>query len=112
MGAADYDGVAIDLEHGAIAVHQLPDLCRAHELGGALVRVAQGSVKDCKQALDAGCCGIIVPMVESAEQLVRIRNACRWPPASTRGVGFARANMFVRCSRITRRKRRRRCSWP
>lgn len=69
MGAADYDGVAIDLEHGAIAVHQVPDLCRAHELGGALVRVAQGSVKDCKQALDAGCGGIIVPM--AARQYAR-----------------------------------------
>jgi hypothetical protein len=33
MGRAGYDWVALDLEHGAIGVHQLPDLCRALELG-------------------------------------------------------------------------------
>ena len=33
MGQAGYDWVAVDLEHGAIAVHQLPDLFRYLELG-------------------------------------------------------------------------------
>jgi 2-dehydro-3-deoxyglucarate aldolase len=33
-------------------------------------------------------------MVESAEQLKQIRDACRWPPAGKRGVGFSRANLF------------------
>ncbi len=96
MGQAGYDWVAIDLEHGAIAVHQLPDLFRALELGGTLplARLAQGHSKDCKQALDAGAVGVIVPMVESAEQLIAVRDACRWPPAGSRGVGFSRANLF------------------
>lgn len=84
------------MEHGAIAVHQLPDLFRALELGGTLplARLAHGHPNDCKQALDAGAGGIIVPMIESAEQLVVVRDACRWPPAGTRGVGFSRANLF------------------
>jgi 2-dehydro-3-deoxyglucarate aldolase len=96
MGQAGYDWVALDLEHGSISIHQLPDLFRALELGGTLplVRVAQGAPKDCKQALDAGAGGIIIPMVESAEQLKTIRDACRWPPAGVRGVGFSRANLF------------------
>jgi 2-dehydro-3-deoxyglucarate aldolase len=96
MGQAGYDWVAVDMEHGAISVHQLPDLFRALELGGTLplVRLAQGHDKDCKQALDAGAGGVIVPMVESAEQLIAVRDACRWPPAGTRGVGFSRANLF------------------
>jgi 2-dehydro-3-deoxyglucarate aldolase len=96
MGDAGYDWVALDMEHGAIGVTQLPDLCRALELGGTLplVRLAQGTVRDCKLALDAGAGGVIVPMIESAEQLVAVRDACRWPPAGTRGVGFSRANLF------------------
>jgi 2-dehydro-3-deoxyglucarate aldolase len=96
MGHAGYDWVAIDMEHGTISIHQLPDLFRALELGGTLplVRLAQGHPKDCKQALDAGAGGVIVPMVESAEQLISVRDACRWPPAGTRGVGFSRANLF------------------
>ena len=96
MGQAGYDWVAVDMEHGAIAVNQLPDLFRALELGNTLplVRLAQGHPKDCKQALDAGAGGVIVPMVESEEQLVLVRDACRWPPAGNRGVAFSRANLF------------------
>jgi 2-dehydro-3-deoxyglucarate aldolase len=96
LGKAGYDWVAVDMEHGTVAPHQLPDLFRALELGDTLplARIAHGAVKDCKQALDAGAGGIIVPMIESAAQLDAVRDACRWPPAGTRGVGFSRANLF------------------
>jgi|TARA_Y100000294_G_scaffold68314_1_gene64693 2-dehydro-3-deoxyglucarate aldolase len=96
MGDAGYDWVAVDLEHGAISTHQLPDLFRALELGHTLplVRLAQGGSKECKQVLDAGAGGVIVPMVESKEQLEKVRDACRWPPAGKRGVAFSRANLF------------------
>jgi 2-dehydro-3-deoxyglucarate aldolase len=96
MGQSGYDWVAIDMEHGTISTHQLPDLFRALELGNTLplVRVAEGTEKDCKQALDAGAGGVIVPMVESACQLEKVRDATRWPPAGKRGVAFSRANLF------------------
>lgn len=96
MGQAGYDWVAVDLEHGAISIDLLPDLFRALELGGTLplARLAQGHPKDCKQVLDAGAGGVIVPMVESASQLQQVRDACCWPPSGTRGVGFSRANLF------------------
>jgi len=96
MGAAGYDWVAIDLEHGSIGVEQLPDLFRALELGNTLpmARLAEGRSKDCQQALDAGAGGIIVPNIKDAEQLKAVRDACRWPPAGQRGVGFCRANRF------------------
>ena len=96
LGQAGYEWVVVDMEHGAISIHQLPDLFRALELGDTLplVRLAQGKPKDCKQALDAGAGGVIVPMVESASQLISVRDACCWPPAGVRGVGFSRANLF------------------
>jgi 2-dehydro-3-deoxyglucarate aldolase len=96
MGSSNFDWVAVDMEHGAISHQQLPDLFRALELGGTLplVRVAEGTALSCKQALDAGAGGVIVPMIETAEQLINVRNACRWPPAGTRGVAFSRANLF------------------
>jgi 2-dehydro-3-deoxyglucarate aldolase len=98
MGNSGYDWVAVDLEHGSVSHHQLPDLFRAIELGNTLplVRLAQCDSRDCKMALDAGAGGVIVPMIETAQQLVRIRDACRWPPAGLRGVGFSRANLFGR----------------
>ena len=96
MGDSNYDWVAIDMEHGAISVHQLQDLFRALELGNTLplVRVANSHFKDCKQALDAGAGGVIVPMVKSADQLIYVRDATRWPPSGSRGVAFSRANLF------------------
>lgn len=96
MGASGYDWVAVDLEHGSISVTDLPNLFRALELGGTLpiARIAQGTLKDCKGALDAGAGGIIVPMIESAAQLQAVRDVCCWPPSGKRGVGFSRANLF------------------
>ena len=96
LGQAGYDWIAVDMEHGSINVAQLPDLFRAIELGGTLplARITESNIKDCKQALDAGAGGIIAPMIESAEQLNTIRDACCWPPAGNRGVGFSRANLF------------------
>jgi len=96
MGQSNYDWVAVDMEHGAISVHQLPDLFRALELGNTLplVRLAHSHSKDCKQALDAGAGGVIVPMIESADQLRKVRDATRWPPSGNRGVAFSRANLF------------------
>jgi len=96
MGQAGYDWVAVDMEHGAISIQQLPDLFRALELGNTLplARLAQGHPKDCKQALDAGAGGVIIPMVESAKQLEIVKSACQWPPEGNRGVAFSRANLF------------------
>ena len=96
MGQAGYDWIAIDMEHGAISHSQLPDLFRALEIGGTLplVRLSDGATKECKQVLDAGAGGVIVPMVETPEQLELVRSAICWPPAGTRGVGYSRANLF------------------
>ncbi len=96
MGQAGYDWVALDMEHGSMCVHQLPDIFRALELGETLplVRVANGDPMQCKQALDAGAGGIIVPMVTSAEEVHLARSACCWPPAGERGVAFSRANLY------------------
>ena len=96
LGYSGYDWVAIDMEHGSISIDQLPDLFRAIELGGSLpfTRLLKPEASYCKQALDAGSAGIIVPMIESSEQLEYIIDASSWPPAGNRGVGFSRANLF------------------
>lgn len=96
MGDAGYDWVAIDLEHGSMSTSQLPDLFRALELGGTLplVRLAHGNLKEVKDALDAGAGGIIIPMIETPEQLNEVIQLACWPPEGKRGVGFSRANLY------------------
>ena len=96
MGRAGYQWVAIDMEHGPVAVNQLPDIFRELELGGTLplARVASPLPINCRQALDQGAAGVVVPMISSAAQLQAIVNECHWPPRGRRGVGFQRANVF------------------
>jgi 2-dehydro-3-deoxyglucarate aldolase len=96
MGDAGYDWIAVDLEHGSMSTSQLPDLFRAIELGGTLplARLAHGHLKDAKDALDGGAGGIIIPMIETAEQLQTIIQYACWPPEGIRGVGFSRANLY------------------
>jgi len=96
LGDAGYDWIAVDMEHGSISTSQLPDLFRALELNDTLplVRLSQGKLKNAKSALDAGAGGIIIPMVESPNQLEEIIGYSCWPPEGKRGVGYSRANLF------------------
>ena len=68
MGRAGYQWVAIDMEHGPVSVSQLPDIFRALELGGTLplARVASPLPINCRQALDQGAGGVVIPMISSA----------------------------------------------
>jgi len=96
LGKAGYDWVAVDLEHGHFSNSILPDVFRALELGGTVpfVRVAQCEQKGIKQALDAGARGVILPMIDSREQLEKGVSWAIYPPKGTRGVGYSRANLF------------------
>tara|TARA_B100000989_G_scaffold298952_1_gene291336 strand:- start:21770 stop:22531 length:762 start_codon:yes stop_codon:yes gene_type:complete len=96
MGQSGYDWIAIDLEHGSFSPELLPDICRALELGKTLplARLAKSDEVSCKLALDAGVGGVILPLIEDADQLNVIIDACRWPPSGKRGVGYSRANLY------------------
>ncbi|MBC7427499.1 MAG: 2,4-dihydroxyhept-2-ene-1,7-dioic acid aldolase [Bacteriovorax sp.] len=96
LAQSGYEWIAIDLEHGSFSPGELPDVFRAIELHGSqpFVRLAVGTRKDVKTALDAGATGIIVPMIESAKQLQDIITEMQYPPLGIRGVGFSRANTY------------------
>ena len=96
MSDAGYDWLAIDCEHGLFNLQTIVEICRAIELHETLplVRLPDWERSSCKSALEAGAAGVIVPMVESAQDVVEALNNCRWPPNGSRGVGFSRSNMF------------------
>jgi 2-dehydro-3-deoxyglucarate aldolase len=96
MGAAGYDWVAVDLEHGQFSLAGLPNIFRALSLGNTLpfARLARGGEKEIKQALDAGAKGLIIPKVASAEMMENCMAWAFYPPKGTRGVGYSRANLF------------------
>ena len=90
-----FDWVAVDLEHGAIGIETMTDLFRALERFGS-VPVARLPWNDpvwIKRSLDAGAQGLIVPMVNSAEEAERAVRQAKYPPRGCRGYGYSRASM-------------------
>jgi len=98
FGSSGYDWIALDLEHGAISINQIPDLARAIELGNSLAfaRVPGLRLDEVTRILDAGISGLIFPKIESATVLKNLIYTCNLPPHGGRGVGYSRANMFGR----------------
>ena len=96
MADAGYDWLVIDMEHGSISISDLPNLVRAIELHACLplVRIPEGNKFFCKNALDAGAAGVLIPDIRSPEHLKNIISWCCWPPIGQRGVGFSRANLY------------------
>ena len=83
------DFLWIDQEHSPLN----PESLRTHLLAirsrskPALVRVAGAGPEQIKPVLDAGAHGIIVPQLESAEQVRQAVAECRYPPQGSRGFG-------------------------
>ncbi len=90
-----FDWLFMDGEHAPLSILDWQRLMQAVGARCASVlRVPSLSERDIKKALDIGADGIIVPMVNSAEQA---RQAVRWskyPPRGQRGVGLARAQGY------------------
>jgi 4-hydroxy-2-oxoheptanedioate aldolase len=88
-----YDYVCLDGQHGLFGYSgMLAALtaidAAAHAVG--LVRVAANDVSPIGRALDVGAAGVIVPLVNSAEEAASAVAASRYPPAGVRSFGPGR----------------------
>jgi 4-hydroxy-2-oxoheptanedioate aldolase len=88
-GLAGFDYVVIDMQHGlaadADAVAMVGALARTPAV--PVVRVPSNEPGIIGRALDAGALGVIVPLVNSADEARRAVEACRFPPDGTRSSG-------------------------
>jgi 2-keto-3-deoxy-L-rhamnonate aldolase RhmA len=92
--AAGADFLIFDLEHtgwSVETVRQLMATARAADLA-PLVRVPATQAHFLSRPLDAGALGLMVPMVESAEQARQIVRAAKYPPEGRRGAAFGIAH--------------------
>lgn len=94
--ALGLDWVVIDAEHGQLDWREILDHLRATARSEtvALVRIAERSTVLAKRALDLGADGLVVPMIETAEQLEEAIRDCRYPPQGRRGIGGERATAW------------------
>ncbi len=91
-----YKYIWVDGEHGAFDKEQFFAHITAINGagGGAFVRVIAGDQAFIKPVLEMGPDGIIIPMVNSAEEAAKVISACLYPPSGTRGFGPRRANRY------------------
>lgn len=88
---AKSDVVIVDMQHGLWDRATLEQAVGAVASGTpALVRVAENSPLVIGQALDAGAEGVIVPLIESAEEAAQAVAAARFPPHGKRSGGGVR----------------------
>ena len=96
MAKAGFDWLAVDLEHSVITIREAEELIRVINLCGVvpLVRLSANDPVQIKRVMDAGAYGVIVPMVNSAQNAQKAVEAVRYPPVGKRGVGLARAQGY------------------
>ncbi len=95
LGRAGFDWLFLDGEHSVMGA---ADWQRVMQGAGrempCLVRLPVGDEVSIKKALDAGAAGVIVPMVQTAEQAIDVVRWAKYAPAGERGVGLGRASGY------------------
>ncbi|MGJ5893713.1 4-hydroxy-2-oxovalerate aldolase [Streptomyces sp. V2] len=94
-----YDYVALDAQHGLFGYSGMLNNLLAIDCKGStavgLVRVEANAPAPIGRALDAGAAGVIVPLVDSAEQAAEAVAAVRYPPLGRRSYGPMRSALRI-----------------
>ena len=94
LASSGADAVVVDRQHGGATDADLVALFMAIEGRGAapITRVPENTVAAIGRSLDAGALGIIVPMVDAAEEAAAAVAACRHGATGRRSYGPLRAH--------------------
>ena len=97
--ALGLDWVTIDAEHGHLDWKEIVEHVRAAVRSDTVVfvRLAENSPALIKRALDVGADGVIIPWIETAQQLEAAVAAATYPPRGIRGIGAERATCWGQC---------------
>lgn len=95
--SAGADFVIWDMEHTGWTTETVRQVMAAARLGRAwpLVRVPRAHYHLIATALDAGAMGVMVPMIETAEQAQLVVDSVKYPPVGKRGYGALYPDMTV-----------------
>ncbi|MBH67729.1 MAG: 2,4-dihydroxyhept-2-ene-1,7-dioic acid aldolase [Rhodospirillaceae bacterium] len=93
MSRQGFDALCIDLQHGTSEMGDVFPMLQAISQTETVpfVRVAWNEPAAIMKALDLGAYGIIVPLVNTAEEAATAVAACRYPPTGMRSFGPVRA---------------------
>ena len=93
LATQGYDSLTVDLQHGAVDYQAMVGMLQAMRASGVvpLARVPWLDPAAVMKALDAGCMGVIAPMIDTPEQAAAHVSYLRYPPHGTRSYGPTRA---------------------
>ena len=93
------DWVLIDAEHGHLDWKDISTHISAAMRSDTvvIVRIAERSTVLSKRALDIGADGIMIPWMESVEEIEKAVSDCNYPPEGRRGIGGERATAWGQC---------------
>ncbi len=96
LGLSGLDFLIIDTEHGPFDVESAMEFIRAAELRGIepLVRIKDHSRASVLKMLDVGAKGLIIPNVETVEQVKKLVEYGKYYPMGRRGYAAARCGGF------------------
>jgi len=96
MAHAGFDWLVVDTEHSPVGfettVHCFQAICTTDTI--PMARVAWNDPMLMKRLLDAGAMGLVVPMVNSAEEAERAVKSMKYPPEGFRSLGGGRAGLY------------------
>ena len=96
MANQGWDSVTIDMQHGLIdypnAVSMLQSISTTETT--PLARVNWNEPGQIMKILDAGCYGVICPMVSNRNEAEKFVQACQYPPKGYRSYGPIRASIY------------------
>ncbi len=97
FGLAGFDYYMLDAEHGLINPTQAVNIIRACESVKMtpLVRIGPKDPKLVLQYLDAGMMGVMMPGLESVNEVKMLIDAVKYPPLGKRGLGMTRASGYT-----------------
>ena len=93
-----YDGLIIDTEHSTFDVTALRTTLMAFRGTDCvpIVRVGANDIYLLKRALDAGAGGVLIPLIQDADDARAAVDNCRYTPQGSRGVAPLRASNYMR----------------
>ncbi|HEC27688.1 MAG TPA: 4-hydroxy-2-oxovalerate aldolase [Gammaproteobacteria bacterium] len=93
---ANFDFIAIDMEHSTITVEQAQRIIAACQSEGVpcLPRPVSHSNDWFKPLLESGADGLLVQMVNTPEEVVAIIGHLKYPPVGNRSYGVSRAQAY------------------
>jgi 4-hydroxy-2-oxoheptanedioate aldolase len=94
FGIAGFDYYMLDAEHRLIDAAQAVNVIRACESTNMtpMVRIGPKDPKLVLQYLDAGMMGIMMPLLETVEEVKMLVDSVKYAPLGKRGLGFSRAS--------------------